>query len=98
PNSLCREDKGSEALRHLRLAAPAAFAAHHDQPDRIRHRARGCRYIIATLHQRAAHRRHGPAVSNSEDVLGREAKEDLTDRFVVQYPSLALLRDRVDVS
>jgi hypothetical protein len=35
---------------------------------------------------------------HSEDVLGRQAKEDLADSFVVQDPSLSLLRDRVDVT
>src|ERR1035438_6832200 len=34
----------------------------------------------------------------SEDVFRRQAKQDLTDRLVVQDPSLALLRDRVDVA
>src|SRR5215510_6917078 len=33
-----------------------------------------------------------------EDVLGRHAKHDLTDRLVVQDAPLALLRDRVDVA
>jgi hypothetical protein len=35
---------------------------------------------------------------HSEDVLRRQAKEDLADSFVVQDPSLSLLRDRVDVT
>src|SRR5215217_4067250 len=33
-----------------------------------------------------------------ENILGRHAKHDLTDRLVVQYAPLALLRDRVDVA
>ena len=40
----------------------------------------------------------GMRSSHSEDVLGRQAKEDLADSFVVQDPSLSLLRDRVDVT
>jgi hypothetical protein len=35
---------------------------------------------------------------SSKDVLGRKAKQDLTYCLVVQYASLALLRDRVDVA
>ena len=33
-----------------------------------------------------------------ENILRRHAKHDLTDRLVVQYAPLALLRDRVDVA
>lgn len=41
---------------------------------------------------------HGMRSPHSEDVLGRQAKEDLADSFVGQDPSLSLLRDRVDVT
>src|SRR5262249_30347227 len=71
PNSLSREDKGSEALRRhaprRTTAALAAFIAvdkpHHGRPDRNRHRALRCSYIIVALHQPAAHGRHGHTVS-----------------------------------
>src|SRR5262245_33774168 len=33
-----------------------------------------------------------------EDIFGRHAKRDLTDRLVVQQAPLALLRDRIDVA
>src|SRR5712691_7203486 len=33
-----------------------------------------------------------------ENILGRHAKHDLTDRLVVQYAPLALVRDCVDVA
>jgi hypothetical protein len=35
---------------------------------------------------------------HSKDVLGRQAEEDLADRFVVQDSPLSLLRNRVDVA
>ena len=38
------------------------------------------------------------AYATLENILGRHAKHDLTDRLVVQYAPLALLRDRVDVA
>ena len=41
---------------------------------------------------------HGVACPPSEDVLRRQAKHDLTDRLVMQYPPLALLRDRVNIA
>src|SRR3977135_463782 len=40
----------------------------------------------------------GLACAPLENILRRQAKHDLTDRLVVQYPPLALLRDRVDVA
>jgi hypothetical protein len=39
-----------------------------------------------------------PHPSNLVNILRRHAKHDLTDRLVVQYAPLALLRDRVDVA
>jgi len=33
-----------------------------------------------------------------EDIFRRQAKHDLTDRLIVQYPPLALLRNCVNVA
>src|SRR5215831_6710115 len=41
---------------------------------------------------------YGIACPKLENILGRHAKHDLTDRLVVQYAPLALLRDCVDVA
>jgi hypothetical protein len=79
------------------VEAPNAF---YRRAHRKRHRVAECSRI------KSAWRRIGWSIPDamgmrsphSEDVLGRQAKEDLADSFVVQDPSLSLLRDRVDVT
>ena len=65
---------------------------------RNRHRSLGCSRINMAHISWPIADAIGVPSPYSEDVLGRQAKEDLAHSFVVQDPSLSLLRDRVDVT